>query len=94
VGDEELPKSLLEVDMVITDLPYGKLSRWEGPVAGESFVKRFLEKLRHKLGPVSVAAVIHDRKQPISHPGYKAIRSFALGKRKIVLLEPESNLAR
>jgi len=93
VGDEELPKSLPEVDMVITDLPYGKLARWEGRGTDESYVERFLEKLEPKLGPVSVTAIIHDKKQRISHSGYKAIRSFALGKRRIVLLELERNLA-
>jgi 23S rRNA (guanine2535-N1)-methyltransferase len=93
VGDEELPKSLPEIDMVITDLPYGKLSRWEGSVTEEGFVQRFLEKLKHRLSPVSITAIIYDKKQPISHPGYKSIRSFVFGKRKIVLLEPESNLA-
>jgi hypothetical protein len=89
VGDEEFPQSLSEVDMVLADLPYGKLTRWEGSVTGDSFVKRFLEKLKHTLRPVSVTAIIHDKKQPISHQGYKAIRSFALGKRKIALLEPD-----
>ena len=93
VGDEELPKSLSEVDMVITDLPYGQLVQWEGSVTEESLCERFLGKLKHKLGPVSVTAIIHDKKQPLSHPGYKTIRSFALGKRKIALLEPESNFA-
>ena len=92
VGDEEFSPSLAAVDMVITDLPYGKLSRWKGSVTEESFVQRFLEKLKPKLAPLSVAAIIHDKKQPISHPGYKVLRSFILGKRKIALLEPENNL--
>jgi|HubBroStandDraft_5_1064220.scaffolds.fasta_scaffold115877_3 hypothetical protein len=91
-GDEEFPESLPEVDMVITDLPYGKLTRWEGPVTEEGPAKKFLEKLKRKLGPVSITAIIHNKKQPISHPGYKVIRSFALGKRKIALLALENNL--
>ncbi len=94
VGDEELPKSLPEVDLVITDLPYGKLAQWDGSATEEARVERFLGKLKRKLGPVSATAIIHDKKQRISHPGFKVVRSFALGKRKIVLLELESNLAR
>ncbi len=91
-GDKEFPESLPEIDMVITDLPYGKLTRWEGPVTEEGPAKKFLEKLKHKLSPISVVAIIHNKKQPISHPGYKVIRSFALGKRKIALLALENNL--
>ena len=61
---------------------------------GEQFLDaRFLDKLKYKLSPVSVAAIIHDKKLPIPHRGYRAIRSFALGKRKIALLEPEIDLA-
>jgi hypothetical protein len=93
VGDEELPGSLTEVDLVITDLPYGKLSRWEGSATEEGFIQRLLKKLKYKLSPVSVTAIIHDKKQPIAHSGFKAIRKLAFGNRKIVFLEPEIDLA-
>jgi 23S rRNA G2445 N2-methylase RlmL len=89
VGDEDFPKSVSGVDMVITDLPYGKLTRREGSVIEEGFVKRFLDKVKSRLNPVSVTAIIYDKKQPISYQGYKAVRVCTFGKRKLAVLEPE-----
>ena len=88
VSDDDFPGSLPELDVVITDLPYGNLSQWEGSGTTDNFAQRFMEKLHKKLGPISVVAVIRDKKQPISHEGYQTLRSFTLGKRKAVLLEP------
>lgn len=83
---EDFPKSVSGIDIVITDIPYGKLTEWKGEATGENFTQRFLDKLKPTLGPVSIVAVIRDKKQAISHVGYEAIQTFALEKRKITLL--------
>src|SRR6266404_4295953 len=89
IGDKDFPESLSGVDMVMADLPYGKLTRWEGSVTEDGFVKRFLDKLKDKLNPISVTAIIYDKEQSISHQGYRAISVRTFGKRKCALLEPE-----
>lgn len=87
--DEETSESIPKIDMVITDLPYGKLTGWEGVQSEEDFTQRFLDKLKPKLDAVSVVAIIYDKKKPIFHKGFVVIESFTLGKRQVVFLEPE-----
>jgi 23S rRNA (guanine2535-N1)-methyltransferase len=78
-----------EVDIVITDLPYGKLTQWENAETEGNLMQLFLDKLKDKLNSTSVVAIICNKKQEISHIGYKVIAKSNLEKRRIILLEPE-----
>ena len=85
--DEELLQSIPKIDMVITDLPYGRLTKWDGISGDENFVQIFLDKLKSKLSSVSIVAIVCDKKQRISCPGYKSVKTLVLGKRRILFIE-------
>lgn len=80
------------VDVVISDLPYGRQTAWEPlapaqPVPGVQ-VEPMLEGLRPVLATGAVVAIVADKKQRIGHPGYRRLERFQPGKRQVVLLQP------
>lgn len=91
IEGNDLPLSIPQIDIVIADLPYGKLTEWEGVKTEENLVERFLNKLKPHLSQISIVAVIYDKKQLISHSGYRAIKKLKLEKRKIIMLELEDD---
>jgi len=75
------------VDVVITDVPYNRLSAWQGD-AGSDPLWRMLEALRPVLSPGAVVAVASDKGQTPAHDAYRRADRFQIGKRRIVLLRP------
>lgn len=73
------------VDVVITDVPYNRLSAWQGD-AGFDPLWRMLEALRPVLAPGAVIAVASDKGQTPAHNAYRRADRFQIGKRRIVLL--------
>lgn len=86
LGSTLLPKYVDKIDMVITDVPYGKLTNWVGLNKEENPVQIFLNKIKDRLNDNSVVAIVLNKKQAISFEGYTKIKSFKLGKRKVVIL--------
>ena len=86
LSSSALPKSVNKIDMVITDVPYGKLTNWVGLSKEENPVQIFLNKIKHILNDNSVVAIVLNKKQVISFEGYAKVKSFKLGKRKILIL--------
>ncbi len=74
-------------DVVITDVPYNRLSAWQGD-AGFDPLWRMLEALRPILTPGAVVAVASDKGQTPAHEAYRRADRFQIGKRRIVLLRP------
>lgn len=79
-----------KVDIVFTDVPYGRHSGWQGglrdapnPVAG------MLDALWNCMAPSGLVAVASDKGQRISHEKYRRIERFQVGKRQVVILKPE-----
>jgi len=78
------------VDVVITDVPYNRLSAWQGDAAATVAdpLWRMLEALRPVLTPGAVVAVASDKAQTPTHDAYRRADRFQIGKRRIVLLRP------
>lgn len=77
---------LTEIDMVITDLPYGKITGWSGAEVEHHQVSMFLESLYDIISSHSVVAIVSDKKQKVKHPLYKKIDRFNAGKRQVTIL--------
>ncbi len=75
------------VDVVIADVPYNRLSTWQGDT-GFDPLWRMLEALRPVLSPGAVVAVASDKGQTPAHDAYRRAGRFQIGKRRIVLLRP------
>jgi hypothetical protein len=78
------------VDIVFTDVPYGRHSQWRSRSADYSDpVWRLLENLRVLLHPASVVAVVSDKGQKLTHDRYDRIERFPIGKRMVVIWKPK-----
>lgn len=82
---EEIPKVIPALDIVITDLPYGRLTAWNGNINSSHPVEDFLGKLNRGMSPISIAAIVCDKHQSIPWQGDKSVMVF--GKRKVYLLK-------
>lgn len=86
LGKERLPLPPTSQDFILSDLPYGKLTHWQGNTDNIDPIHSFLNKIRSILKPKGVVAVSVDKKQKISYDGYKRIGVLKLGKRQVVFL--------
>lgn len=84
-----LPKSVNMIDMVITDLPYGKLTKWEGIDGEINPAQEFLNKVKGRLKRNSVVAIVFNKQQKVLHDGFIKIKTYKVGKRKIIILSPQ-----
>lgn len=71
-------------DIVITDVPYGRLAAWseDDPFA----INRMLDNLSVFIGDKAVICVSSDKRQKINNPQFKRVEKFISGKRKIEIL--------
>lgn len=77
------------VDIVLTDIPYGQHSQWQGRTpAGRSPSWAMLEALLAVVRSNSLVAVVSDKSQKVSHDGYARLEKFQLGKRQVLILKP------
>jgi len=96
------PRSLLQhlgpgsVDVVITDLPYGLQSQWQGESGAAAKAAgrpspppawRLLDALRAVLAPSALVAIAADKKQKIAHERYRRREHFHVGKRQVTILQ-------
>jgi len=75
------------VDIAITDIPYGGIAHWVGETDSGRAVHDFLQNIYPALGEGAVAALVAPKKTIISHGLYRRIERFNAGKRQIVILE-------
>lgn len=78
------------VDIVLTDVPYGQHSDWQGDRfdLGPSPVSAMLAALRSVLHAGSIVAIASDKRQSVAHDHYVRVERFQIGKRQVVLLKP------
>lgn len=78
------------VDMVFTDVPYGRHSQWQYTDLNtpSSPLKSMLDALQDVVSPSSILAIASDKQQKVSHESYQRIEHFQVGKRKVVILKP------
>ncbi len=79
------------IDLVISDIPYGQLSAWqmpeEPPGSTQSPLWHMLDALLGVLPEESIAAITADKSQKITHPGYRRVEHFQIGKRQVSFLK-------
>jgi hypothetical protein len=85
-----LPAFLSGVDIVITDLPYGRLTNWGGISDDAGATRKLFDKLQDRLRRPAIAAISSHKTQQIEYDAdtYNEMMSFTLEKRTIILLEP------
>ena len=80
-----------KVDVVLTDVPYGQRSTWQIVNSGQevlpSPIQQMLEALLPVLSLQGVVAVAANKRQRVSHEGYRRVERFRVGKRQVVLLQ-------
>ncbi len=89
LSDTSLPKSANRIDMVIADLPYGKLTNWEGIDGEINPAQEFLNKIKDRLKKNAVVAIVFNKQQKVLHDGFNKVKGFKVGKRKIIILSPQ-----
>jgi 23S rRNA (guanine2535-N1)-methyltransferase len=87
-GDAGWPGELGSVDIVLADLPYGRVTSWHSASTSTDAAQMLLSRIDAILAPTSVVALIANREQATSHAGYRRVGSLAIGKRRVQLLEP------
>ena len=82
------------VDLIITDVPYGRQSAWQtGGMPMDPVMRptsRLLEALQPTLATPSVVAIAANRQQKIAHPGYHRAAQLQIGKRHVAFFTAES----
>jgi 23S rRNA (guanine2535-N1)-methyltransferase len=77
-------------DLVISDVPYGKLSNWKTDALAAESDENNLQQMLAALLPVlssdAIVAIAADKRQKISHEMYRRISRFQIGKRQVAFL--------
>lgn len=73
-------------DIVVCDVPYGKLFNWRGGSGGEIGI--MLGNLRSVIDKNSIVAVTYDKGQKLADDSFNRIDRFIIGKRKTEILRP------
>lgn len=76
------------VDIVFTDIPYGRHSWWQGSEELANPLWSMLDVLLDVLSASSIVAVASDKQQKAAHEKYQRIEQFQVGKRRVVILRP------
>jgi 23S rRNA (guanine2535-N1)-methyltransferase len=78
-------------DIIITDIPYGRQSKWQSTnediAANESLLQKMLDTLLEIITSDTVVAIITNKAQKCEHNQYKRMGKFQIGKRRITLLQ-------
>ncbi len=93
VADATAPRAIAAaltqpVDLVISDLPYGQLSEWQGVGRHDQPTWHFLEQLQSVLHSHSVVALATTKGAVVAHEGFARYGRFRHGKRLITFLKP------
>lgn len=81
------PFDISSIDLIITDIPYGKLTRWSGVTEDINPTQKFLNNIKKHISSKVLVALSMNKKQEITYEGYSKIKSFQLGARKILFLQ-------
>ncbi len=83
----EVPERCRDLNLVITDLPYGDIVSWTGDSADP--VNDLFELAYERMAPSrSVLAIIADKSRKLRHDKFKRLQSVKIGKRVFGIFEP------
>jgi SAM-dependent methyltransferase len=84
--DFEADNPARDVDIVITDIPYGDIAHWVGESDSSQAVHDFLNNIYPVLGERAVVALVTPKKTKAGHGLYLRIERFNVGKRQVTIL--------
>jgi 16S rRNA G966 N2-methylase RsmD len=76
------------VDIVFTDVPYGRHSQWQAIDGSSNPMRSMLDALLEVLSDSSIVAVSSDKGQKAVHDGFQRLEQFQVGKRRVMILKP------
>ena len=78
------------VDIIFTDVPYGRHSQWKSSGTKELLnpLGLMLNAIGSVLSSSSILAIVSDKQQKVDHEGYQRVEQFQIGKRRVVILRP------
>lgn len=82
-----LINSIHNVNIIITDLPYGDIVNWHSMQDEKEAVENLLDNVLQIISKESVIAIISKSKTKIKHKDYKQVERFVIGKRQITILQ-------
>ena len=81
------PSPIHDVDIIVTDIPYGQLASWGG--ASGTPVESLFENCHRALSKdAAVLVVVADKKPKLRHQSFRRVEHFRLGKRQIAFFQP------
>lgn len=75
------------INIIITDLPYGDIVNWNSMQDEKEALKNLLDNVLQIISEKSVIAIISKSKTKIRHKDYKQVERFVIGKRQITILQ-------
>lgn len=84
------PAHLKNVNIVMTDLPYGKMSDWQGAGAAQNNPnKQMLNNIYQTLDlNNSIVTIICNKQEKINHQKFEQVKRLKHGKRQFIFLRP------
>jgi 23S rRNA (guanine2535-N1)-methyltransferase len=81
---------LKSVDIVFSDVPYGRHSQWLAGDLSQSAnaLTSMLDSLIGILSPSSIVAIASDKQQKAVHERFQRLEQFQVGKRRVAILKP------
>jgi methylase of polypeptide subunit release factors len=79
------------IDVIFTDVPYGKRSTWQSDRTSQTAMDRLIESLLPVLSSDAVVAIACDKQQKARHERYRQAERFRIGKRQVFILRPKSS---
>jgi tRNA G10 N-methylase Trm11 len=77
----------IQADIVMTDLPYGQNSFWQGRKKSTTdYIWEMLDALIGVLDKPGIVAIVADKGQKIGHGAYRRVEQIRIGKRQITIL--------
>lgn len=86
--NNNLINTIHDVNMIITDLPYGEIVSWNSMEDEKGAVEKLLNNVLQVMSSDSVIAIISKSKSKIKHKDFKQVERFVIGKRQITILNP------
>lgn len=87
-GDADLIKKVSNINIVITDLPYGEIVNWSDMQKEEEAINKLMDNVHPVLAKSSLISIVSRKKTKIRHEKYKKIEQFTVGRRQVTILQP------
>lgn len=86
--NNNLVNTVHDVNIIITDLPYGEIVNWNSMEDEKGAVEKLLDNVLQVMSNDSVIAIVSNSKSKIKHKSFKQVERFVIGKRQITILKP------